>query len=105
MVAFRTRALAALLLLIQQATAFLPKPSTQHDLTIRQLSSNQDDPTKVWYAGLADVVQNALTNSPLNEGKKALVKSLAGSYNQAEIQAKLNGWIEDKPVLMLSFRT
>jgi len=66
-------------------------------------SDKDDDPTKVWYAGLADAIQNVLTNSPLNEGKKALVKSLAGEYDQEAVRAKLNGLIADKPVLMLSF--
>ena len=75
-----------------------------------QMASGNDqenDPTKVWYAGIADAVQNVLTNSPLNEGKKALVKSLAGNYDQAAVRARLDGWIGDqeKPVLMLSFRT
>ena len=42
-----------------------------------------------------------------DEGKKALVKSLAGNYDQAAVRARLDGWIGDqeKPVLMLSFRT
>jgi hypothetical protein len=62
-----------------------------------------DDPTKVWYAGFADAVQNVLTNSPLNEGKKALVKSLAGEYDEAAIKAKLNTLIDENSVLMLSF--
>jgi len=61
------------------------------------------DPTKVWYAGIADAVQNVLTNSPLNEGKKALVTALAGDYDKAAVRAKLDGLIEDKAVLMLSF--
>lgn len=65
--------------------------------------NKDDDPTKVWYAGLADAIQNVLTNSPLNEGKKALVKSLAGEYDQEAVRAKLDGLIADKPVLMLSF--
>lgn len=42
-----------------------------------------------------------------DEGKKALVKSLAGKYDQAAVRARLDDWIGDqeKPVLMLSFRT
>jgi len=67
--------------------------------------SNDDDPTKVWYAGVANAIQNVLTNSPLNEGKKALVKSLAGEYDEVAVKARLNGLIADSNsgVLMLSF--
>jgi glutaredoxin 3 len=105
----RAVTLTALLLLIQQSSAFVVTPaSTTKSLfptTRLEAGDSNDDPTKVWYAGLADKVQNVLTNSPLNEGKKALVKSLAGSYDQPAIRAKLDGWIDDKPVLMLSFRT
>mmetsp|Transcript_17460 Transcript_17460/g.27191 ORF Transcript_17460/g.27191 Transcript_17460/m.27191 type:complete len:126 (-) Transcript_17460:1267-1644(-) len=67
--------------------------------------NNDDDPTKVWYAGVANAIQNVLTNSPLNEGKKALVKSLAGEYDVAAVKARLDGLIADSNsgVLMLSF--
>jgi len=66
---------------------------------------NDDDPTKVWYAGVANAIQNVLTNSPLNEGKKALVKSLAGEYDEVAVKARLNDLIADSNsgVLMLSF--
>ena len=120
MMFFRAGALAAILLVsIQQSSAFLPRSSpsvtrrnNRDDAVVALRMSGgdssdnrQDDPTKVWYAGIADAVQNVLTNSPLNEGKKALVKSLAGDYNQAAVRARLDGLIADKPVLMLSFRT
>jgi hypothetical protein len=48
-------------------------------------------------------VQNILTNSPLNEGKKALVKALAGEYDKDAALAKLTNGIENEPVFMLSF--
>lgn len=124
MAPFRSAALAALLLLLDQSSAFLSRSATttttttttinrQHGVLQRMSdndsnnnnNNNDDDPTKVWYAGVADAIQNVLTNSPLNEGKKALVKSLAGNYDQAAIRAKLDTLIADKPVLMLSFRT
>jgi hypothetical protein len=41
----------------------------------------------------------------LNDGKKALVKSLAGEYDQAAIQARMQGLVDANPVLMLSFTT
>jgi glutaredoxin 3 len=40
-----------------------------------------------------------------DEGKKKLVKSLAGDYDAEAIQARTNGLIQDNPVLMLSFTT
>eukprot|EP00978_Attheya_sp_CCMP212_P026992 scaffold89888_cov52-Attheya_sp.AAC.5 len=59
-------------------------------------SDKEEDPTKVWYAGIADAVQNVLTNSPLNEGKKALVQMLAGDYDKEAVRAKLDGLIADR---------
>jgi hypothetical protein len=41
----------------------------------------------------------------LNDGKKALVKSLAGEYDAPAIQARMQGLINDNTVLMLSFTT
>lgn len=40
-----------------------------------------------------------------DEGKKKLVKSMAGEYDAEAIQARTNGLINDNPVLMLSFTT
>lgn len=110
MVAVRTTALAALLLVIQQSAAFVAPRNTQTAAAattpLNMANNNNDDPTQVWYAKISDTIQNVLTsNSPLNEGKKALVRSLAGDYDQAAVQARLNGLIREKPVLMLSFRT
>jgi hypothetical protein len=41
----------------------------------------------------------------LNDGKKALVKSLAGEYDAPAVQARMQGLIGDNSVLMLSFTT
>ena len=112
---FRAGILAAILLhAALESAAFsttrsviLTRSFTKEVVSLRMGDDKDDDPTKVWYAGVADMVQKALTNSPLNEGKKALVKSLAGNYDQAAVRARLENWIGDqeKPVLMLSFRT
>ena len=40
-----------------------------------------------------------------NEGKKKLVKSLAGEYDEEAIKARILGLIEANPILMLSFTT
>ena len=66
------------------------------------LVRHAEDPTKVWYADLANGVQNLLQNSPLNEGKKAVVKMMAGGYDAAATNAKLDELIAN-PVVMLSF--
>ena len=104
--------LALLLLTIQYGWSFLPPQissvastpkSPSAIITMCPGAGKDDDPTKVWYSGLADTVQNLLTNSPLNEGKKALVRALAGDYDQEATRAKLDGLIADNPVLMLSF--
>ena len=66
-------------------------------------TGKDDDPTKVWYSELANTVQNVFTNSPLNEGKKALVRALAGDYDKEATRAKLDGLIADNAVFMMSF--
>ena len=68
----------------------------------RGLVRQAEDPTKVWYADLANGVQNLLQNSPLNEGKKAVVKMMAGGYDVQATNAKLDELIAN-PVVMLSF--
>lgn len=111
MLSFRSASLAALILALGVAEGFVPingmKSSRGLPLAMcpggEKNESSENDPTKVWYAGIADVVQNVLTNSPLNEGKKALVKSLAGDYDVEATRAKLNGLIANEPVLFLSF--
>ena len=66
------------------------------------LARHAEDPTKVWYADLANGVQNLFQNSPLNEGKKAVVKMMAGGYDVQATNAKLDELIAN-PVVMLSF--
>ena len=68
----------------------------------RTSARHAEDPTKVWYADLANGVQNLLQNSPLNEGKKAVVKMMAGGYDVAATNQKLDELIAN-PVVMLSF--
>ena len=41
--------------------------------------------------------------SPLSEGKKKLVQSLAGDYDKSKIQNELQSLIQNEPVLFLSF--
>jgi glutaredoxin 3 len=41
----------------------------------------------------------------LNEGKKAMVKKLAGDYDEVAVRKRLDSLIRENPVLMLSFET
>ena len=41
----------------------------------------------------------------LKEGKKALVKSIAGDYDETAINARIDNDISSNPVLMYSFTT
>ena len=90
--------LAVALALCAAAHAF-QAPSQRPRSTLER---HAEDPTKVWYADLANGVQNLLQNSPLNEGKKAVVKMMAGGYDVAATNAKLDELIAN-PVVMLSF--
>ena len=79
--------------------------SSSNNHHLMKLYAEKKDPTKVWYAEIANGIQNVLTNSPLKDGKKALVKSLAGDYDEVAVRACLDCLIESSQngVLMLSF--
>lgn len=84
------------------------KAGSHHTRILCGKQSGNDDPTKAWYAQISNDIQKILTsNSPLNEGKKALVRKLAGDYDVEATRAKLNGYIDNSKnsVLMLSFTT
>ena len=89
---------AALAVALACVSAFQAPPSQPRSVLVR----HAEDPTKVWYADLANGVQNLLQNSPLNEGKKAVVKMMAGGYDVRATNAKLDELIAN-PVVMLSF--
>ena len=90
--------LAVALALCAAASAFQAPVSQPRSRLVR----HAEDPTKVWYADLANGIQNLLQNSPLNEGKKAVVKMMAGGYDVAATNQKLDELIAN-PVVMLSF--
>ena len=90
--------LAVALALCAAASAFQAPSQPARNGLVR----HAEDPTKVWYADLANGVQNLLQNSPLNEGKKAVVKMMAGAYDVAATNQKLDELIAN-PVVMLSF--
>lgn len=51
-----------------------------------------------------DATQANLFNL-FNEGKKALVRSIAGEFDEVAIGARLDSLVNDNEVLMLSFLT
>jgi len=53
---------------------------------------------------ITTTTQLSLFNA-FNEGKKALVRKLAGDYDQGAVRARLDSLIADNPVLFLSFET
>ena len=81
---------AALFLLLSNAEAFL-KPSTNNAACSRV--SQNSSTTQI---GAFDFIK---------DGKKALVKKLAGDYDAVAVRARLDGLIADNKVLMLSFNT
>lgn len=94
------------LAILSSVTAFVPNFPNNWALLnpIRAANSgNPDDPTKTAVASFANVLGNFINASPLAEGKKALVSFLAGPYDVAATQAKLNSLISGEKVLMLSF--
>lgn len=61
------------------------------------------------FRSVSNVPRNTLTQLHvfgfLNEGKKALVKSLAGEYDAGAIRARMDGLIDANSVFMFSFTT
>merc|ERR1719163_975545 len=67
------------------------------------LRMSEEDPTKTPLGLFANAVQNAIQNSPIAEGKKLVVKMLAGDYDEAAARAELDRLIASEPVVMFSF--
>jgi glutaredoxin 3 len=78
-------------LLVLGSSAFIQPSFVTY---LKRSSSNQN--TMSLFAGLMDV---------FNEGKKALVKKIAGDYDEVAISARIDGLISQNKVLMLSFTT
>jgi hypothetical protein len=64
------------------------------------------NPSLVWTTTASkSPTQVGLVMNFFNDGKKALVKSLAGDYDAVSIRARIDGLVADNPVLMFSFTT
>jgi len=84
--------LFVLLLFTGSASAFVRS-------SVRSNSHNTCVPSSSTSMGVGNIM------GLFDEGKKKLVKSLAGEYDAEAIQARTNGLIQDNPVLMFSFTT
>jgi hypothetical protein len=94
--------LLLLSLAVVGSSAFTPATRTRHSRA-RSIVMDSGDSNPL--LGAINAFGNMLTASPINEGKKALVKSLAGPYDEVAVRAKLDGLVSSEPVIMLSFTT
>lgn len=95
----RFAAIAALLgsLSASKGAAFLARPSLGNKAVVVRPSSLVRSSTGVTTrTNLFDI---------FNEGKKALVKKIAGDYDAAAVRSRMDNLIEGNDVLMFSFTT
>ena len=81
-----TLAVALAMALSSTADAFVPAPN--------KVSTSSTEMHMV--GGIKDL---------FNDGKKKVVKVIAGDYDKVAIKARVDGLIADSPVLMFSFTT
>ena len=96
------RALVLVLLLALGAHGFAP-PRAPHRGRPRVVRMAADDPTKTPLGLFANALQSAIQNSPIAEGKKMVVRMLAGDFDEAAANAELDRLIASEPVVMFSF--
>ena len=82
---------AALLMFLSHSTHAFINPCTSTSVTCPQVAKSSSTQLHLF-----DI---------FNEGKKKLVKKLAGDYDEEAVRARLDGLINGSPVLMLSFTT
>ena len=76
------------------ADAFVPAPIVGDSISnINKVSSSTE---MHMVGGIKDL---------FNDGKKKVVKVIAGDYDKVAIKARVDGLIADSPVLMFSFTT
>ena len=88
-----TLAVALAMALSSTADAFVPAPAVGNSISNKVSPS----PTELhMVGGIKDL---------FNDGKKKVVKVIAGDYDKVAIKARVDGLIADSPVLMFSFTT
>ena len=76
------------------ADAFVPAPIVGDSIISNKVSPSPTEMHMV--GGIKDL---------FNDGKKKVVKVIAGDYDKVAIKARVDGLIADSPVLMFSFTT
>jgi len=87
-----TLAVALAVALSSTADAFVPAAPAVGD----SIGNSKVSPTEMRMVDIVDI---------FNEGKRKVVKSIAGDYDKVAIKARVDGLIADNPVLMFSFTT
>ena len=87
-------ALIAMALSSTTADAFVPAPIVGNSISNNKVSPSPTEMHMV--GGIKDL---------FNDGKKKVVKVIAGDYDKVAIKARVDGLIADSPVLMFSFTT
>ena len=64
-----------------------------------------EDPTGNPFIQAINSFQEAIQNSPAANFKKEFAKMQAGSYDEAQVKARLDSLITDTPCVMFSFST
>ena len=89
-------AIAALLLFLSQSSTAFLAPYRSNTVNCAR-GADKASSTRVH---VFDMFKDAA-----GAAKKNLVKSLAGEYDESAVRARLDGLVNDNPVLMLSFTT
>jgi glutaredoxin 3 len=69
----------------------------------RASGSDNDAANPAFPEGLVNAITVALTNSPVNEGKKWLARQQAGPYDSSAWKAKIEGEVGASPVIVYSW--
>jgi hypothetical protein len=79
------------------------KSRASNSVLVRMVENDDDDKKDDFWSAPASSLQSLL--KPMKDGKKMVVKALAGEYDEKATLAKLKGLIADNRILMLSFTT
>lgn len=89
---------------VARKAALAPTPGARvSHLPARVLVARAEKEEDSFGQKLINAVTVALTNSPVNEGKKLLAKSQAGDFDEAAWVAKINAEVASNPVMIYSW--
>ena len=99
---------AMLVAVVAGSAFFVPAASASRAATARpavRMSLGDEDPTANPLIQAVNSLQEAMQNSPVANLKQSLANMQAGDYDVDAVSARLNGLINDTPVVMFSFST